>query len=67
VGEDVPAGTYRTVDVVSSEGTCYWMKAKDSEGSDIIANGVPTGGHPQVTLVKGQWFTTESCGTWVKR
>jgi hypothetical protein len=66
VGEDIPAGTYRADESVSGM-DCYWKKASDSEGDNIIANDLPTGGRPQVTLRKGQWFTTQDCGTWTKR
>jgi hypothetical protein len=68
VGEDVPAGTYRTESNVGADGTmCYWMKSTDSEGENIIDNDIPSGGRPQVTLKKGQWFTTRDCPTWVKK
>lgn len=66
VGEDIPAGTYRvTVSVAGQD--CYWMKSGDAEGARIIDNALPQGGRPQVTLKKGQWFTSERCGTWSKR
>lgn len=65
VGDDFPAGTYRvSASVVGRE--CYWEKTNDSEGNDIVANDLPLGGRPQVKLKKGQWFTSEDCGTWVK-
>lgn len=73
VGEDVPAGTYRTVfDVNSGEslgltGECYWKKSTDAEGQDIIANDIVEGGRPQVTLKKGQWFVSQDCGEWHKK
>jgi hypothetical protein len=63
VGGDFPAGTYRVTASVAGM-DCYWLKASDAEGSDIIDNGLPQGGRPQVTLKKGQWFTSERCGTW---
>lgn len=65
VGEDVPAGTYRVTTGVG--GFCYWKKSSDSEGQNIIANDIVTGGRPQVTLKKGQWFTSSRCGEWHKR
>ena len=67
VGEDVPAGTYRMVEAVTSGDLCYWKKAKDAEGSDIIDNALPTGGRSQVTLKKGQWFTSQGCPDWQKK
>lgn len=66
VGEDVPPGTYRASESVAGM-TCYWAKTKDAEGADIIDNDIPSGGRPQVTLKKGQWFTTSRCATWVKK
>ena len=65
VGEDVPAGTYRVT--VNVDGDCYWKKSRDAEGQDIIANDIVAGGRPQVTLKKGQWFTSARCGEWHKR
>src|SRR5690349_1274628 len=50
VGEDIPAGTYRAIDRISNDGPfsiCYWSKTRDAEGSEIIDNGLPTGGRPQ--------------------
>lgn len=67
VGDDVPAGTYRAVTPVDPSGLCYWMRAKDDAGQNIVANGIPTGGRPQVTLRKGEWFTSQGCPIWVKR
>lgn len=66
VGEDVPAGTYRAdTDVRGMD--CYWSKTNDAEGVDIIANALPSGGRPQVTLKKGQWFSSERCGSWTHK
>ena len=62
---DIPAGTYRTRDAVSSG--CYWMVAKSgTNGEDILSNDLPSGGHPQVSVKRGQDFKTDGCGTWVK-
>lgn len=65
IGEDFPAGTYRVTASVSGMG-CYWKKSSDPEGDEIISNDLPAGGRPQVSLKKGQWFTTERCGVWEK-
>lgn len=65
VGEDVPAGTYRTNDSVDS-GDCYWEKSSDAEGADIIDNDIVKAGRPQVTLKKGQWFKSQGCPDWYK-
>lgn len=67
VGEDIPAGTYRVRTAVAGDDLCYWKKTKDSEGQDIISNDIPSGGRPQVTLKKGEWFTSSDCPTWVKK
>lgn len=66
VGSDIAPGTYRTIDVVTSD--CYWKISKSgSNGSDIIENDTPTGGHPVVTLRKGEDFETQGCGSWARR
>jgi hypothetical protein len=67
VGEDVPAGTYRAVAEVGEGDLCYWLKSADAEGEKIIDNGVPTGGRPQVTLKKGEWFTSQGCPEWRRK
>lgn len=64
IGEDAPAGTYRAAGPIEGD-MCYWKKSKDAEGTDIIANDIPAGGRPQVTLKKGQWFTSQGCPQWV--
>ncbi len=62
VGVDIKPGTYRTTEPVS--GDCYWgIYRAGSNQSDIIDNGIPTGGRPTVTLKKGQEFTNQGCGT----
>ncbi|EMY35812.1 hypothetical protein D477_002441 [Arthrobacter crystallopoietes BAB-32] len=66
VGVDIAAGTYRTTDSVGS--TCYWgIYTSGTNGDDIIANDIPGGGRPTVTLSKGQDFNTTRCGTWEKQ
>lgn len=66
VGVDIAAGTYRTTDSVGS--TCYWgIYTSGTNGDDIIANDIPGGGRPTVTLAKGQDFNTTRCGTWEKQ
>ena len=65
VGLDFPAGTYRVTSNVSAG--CYWAITKTgTNGRDIVANDLPSGGRPQVTLKKGQDFETDGCGTWHK-
>lgn len=66
VGEDIAPGTYKTATTVN--GFCYWGIYKaGSNKSNIIDNGVATGGRPSVTLKKGQEFTNQGCGTFVKK
>jgi hypothetical protein len=66
VGVDVEPGTYRTARPVGSD--CYWgIYRSGSNGSDIIDNGIPGGGHPMVTLSEGQDFVNNRCGTFVKQ
>jgi hypothetical protein len=64
VGEDIPAGTYRVAEAIAGGELCYWMKSRDAEGADIIDNDIAQGGRPQVTLKKGQWFTSQGCPQW---
>jgi len=66
VGEDIVPGTYRTAATVS--GFCYWGIYKaGTNHANIIDNGVATGGRPTVTLKKGQEFTNQGCGMFVKK
>lgn len=67
VGEDIPAGTYRAAGDVAEGGYCYWQKSSDSEGQQIISNGAPQGGRPEVKLKAGQWFSSQGCPDWIKR
>ena len=65
VGLDFPAGKYRTTEAVG--GDCYWAITKSgTNGEDIIANDIPGGGRPIVTLKNGQDFNSARCGTWAK-
>jgi hypothetical protein len=64
VGVDVEAGTYRATDV---GGDCYWaIYATGSNGDDIVANDIPNGGNPTVTIDEGHDFYSQSCGEWVR-
>lgn len=67
IGEDAPAGTYRLRDRIAKDDMCYWMKSSDAEGSNIIENSLGEAGRLQVTLKKGQWFTSSRCGVWVRK
>lgn len=68
VGEDLAPGTYRVIEAVDSdEWWCYWSRTKDAESKRLIANDLVTGGRPQVTLKKGEWFTTRGCPLWKRR
>ncbi len=66
VGKDIEPGTYRVIEPIASR--CYWViHASGTNGTDIIANDLPTGGSPMVTLAVGQDFTTKRCGSWQKQ
>ncbi|CEA09217.1 hypothetical protein BN1051_02584 [Arthrobacter saudimassiliensis] len=66
VGRDIAPGTYRSAQPVAER--CYWgIYRSGSNGSDIIANDIPGGGHPMVTLAEGQDFTSARCGKWEKQ
>jgi hypothetical protein len=64
VGEDFPAGTYRTTGGRVTR--CYWERS--TPGGDTIANeyinNAPKG--VTVTVREGEGFTSRRCGTWVK-
>ena len=65
VGSDIAPGKYRTIDAVSDG--CYWkISTSGTNGDDIVSNDNPSGGHPVVTLRKGQDFQTQDCGSWAK-
>lgn len=67
VGDDVPPGVYKVNARIDSGAMCYWAITKTgSNGGDIIANDLPSGGRPSVVLKKGQDFETERCGTWTR-
>lgn len=66
VGVDIEPGVYKAAAPVSS--TCYWgIYTSGSNGDDIIANDLPGGGLPSVTLAAGQDFKSSRCGTWAKQ
>lgn len=63
VGRDIQPGRYRVTDSVSDG--CYWAVLKSkTNGDDILSNDNVASGKPNVTLKKGQDFTTSDCGTW---
>lgn len=65
----VASGTYRVSDALDTGSTCYWaiMSGPGDDPNAIIQNDIVTGGTPQVTLKKGQWFKTSGCGVWKRR
>lgn len=65
VGSDVRPGTYRAKKPVAA--SCYWEITSDANGNDIVANDIPGGGRPTVTLSEGQYFSTNGCGEWGRR
>ncbi len=61
VGVDIVAGKYK-----SAGGTdCYWARLRDPSSTNIIANDLGSGPRT-VILRKGEYFTTQRCGTWTK-
>ena len=65
VGVDIEPGTYRATNVSAD---CYWaVLVSGTNGAEIVNNGIPGGGNPQVTVREGQDFETSSCGEWVKQ
>ena len=53
VGTDIAPGTYRTTEAVS--GMCYWeITRSGTNGDDIVANDIVTGGHPP-----REWYYTD--------
>lgn len=65
VGTDIEPGTYRAVDVSSD---CYWgIYETGTNQSEIIDNGIPGGGNPQVTLSEGHDFESSRCGEWTRQ
>ena len=64
VGTDIQAGTYRA----PGGGTCYWEIRTKPDTGDGSIDGIKDNGagdtSPVVTLASGEWFKTQSCGTW---
>lgn len=68
VGVDISAGTYRLKAPADKAAMCYWSITRTgSNGDDIISNDIVTGGRPSVRLSKGQDFTTQDCGDWIRQ
>lgn len=60
VGTDIEAGTYRSTTEVGS--SCYWgITAGGSNGEDIIANDITTGGYPQITVHDSEQLKIAHC------
>src|SRR3954468_11090258 len=62
VGKEIPAGAYKLKTRVTTAAGCYWQKATDSEGQNILSNDVDNAGRLEVTLAKGIYFQTRDCG-----
>jgi hypothetical protein len=65
VGEDFPAGTYKTV---GAGDKCYWaiFTSGQNQSFDALIDNHLGGGNLRVTLKAGQDFETKRCGTWTK-
>lgn len=67
VGKDIVPGDYRTTKAVM-DGCSWKITRTGSNGSDYIDyDYFVKGGFPMVTLVEGQTFETEGCGSWAKQ
>jgi hypothetical protein len=62
----VAPGTYTVTKKLTADDNCYWQISRDFAGNKIVANDIPGGGTPEVTLKKDQFFKTEGCGDWAK-
>lgn len=65
IGRDFPPGKYRTTFATSD---CYWAKYQVGKDPllDNVENNHNGGGNLQVTLLGGQFFETDFCGSWTK-
>ncbi|MBM9433993.1 hypothetical protein [Flaviflexus equikiangi] len=65
VGLDIEPGTYRLAEEIGPDRFYYWaIYETGTTQQEIVTNGIPTGGRPQVTLAEGQDFETSDCGSW---
>jgi outer membrane biosynthesis protein TonB len=66
IGVDAVPGRYKTR--VPEDSYCYWERLKDNGGGSdsIIAGYVDSGARASVTVKRGEFFTSEDCGTWTK-
>lgn len=67
VGEDIPAGTYKTKGALDSIlPYCYWARRKDASGEldAIIASNGFDNGPGRVTVKRGEIFETNGCHDW---
>lgn len=64
VGKDMRAGTYRTTGGMGPSGQCYWSINADTNGANIIQNGIGSG-PALATVSDGQFFETSMCKDWV--
>jgi len=66
VGEDVEPGLYATEGSDDPDLPCTYRVSEDDEGDEIISSEV-SDGPGTVTLVDGQYFTSEYCQTWQRQ
>jgi hypothetical protein len=59
VGVDIAVGKYKT----SGGANCYWARMRQPDDSSIIANDLGAGPRT-VVVAKGEYFTSQRCGTW---
>lgn len=64
VGTDIQPGTYSA----QGGGGCYWEIDSSPPSNSDNSNNIKDNGfgdtHPVVTLASGDWFKTDSCGSW---
>ena len=68
IGVDAKSGRYKTRVPEDSPG-CYWERTTDDSGDydSIIANAdLNPGALASVTLKSGDFFSSDSCGTWTR-
>ncbi len=63
VGDDVQPGQYASEGPDDPQLPCTYRVSEDEDGDDIISSEV-SDGPGEVTLLDGQYFTSEYCQTW---
>ena len=56
VGKDIALGKY-----ISTSDNCYWQISNDTNGQDIVVNGMQSGQQIVELSTPGQYFTVQRC------